>query len=107
MTSGETKTTFTADGSINNPTYFPAAPLLRVYGAGTLGIGSESVIISAVDEYVDIDCEIMEAYKGTVSCNANVTVSGSDFPKLQPGNNGIDLSGSITKVEIYPRWFML
>ena len=45
LTSGEEVTTLTASGSITNPTRFNSQPLLRVYGAGGLGIGS---IISAL-----------------------------------------------------------
>jgi phage-related protein len=107
LTSGESATTFTADGTISNPTLFDARPLLRVYGTGQLGIGTDTITISAADVYTDIDCEMRECYKGTTSKNSNVTFTGEDFPVLKPGSNGIDLGTGITKVEVTPRWYRL
>jgi len=107
LKTGEIVTTLTASGAITNPTPFPSAPLLRVYGAGTLGIGSQSIIITEADVYTDIDCEIMEAFKGTESKNYCISNSGTDFPKLTPGLNGITLGTGITRVDITPRWFMV
>lgn len=106
LLSGETVQPFTADGSITNPTMFLARPLLRVYGTGSVGIGSDTITISSADGYTDIDCEMMRAYKGAVSCDANVTVSGVDFPVLQPGENGITLDG-VTQIDITPRWWLV
>lgn len=102
---GERSRTLTSTGVISNPTHFDAAPLLRVYGTGTLGIGSESVTITAANQYTDIDCDIMEAYKGTESRNSYITLSGNDFPKLTPGDNTISLGTGITRVDITPRWW--
>ena len=107
LISGETEKNFFADGTIENPTLFPAKPLLRIYGTGNVGIGSGTITITYADEYTDIDCEMQEAYKGTVSCNEHVQLSGHNFPTLEPGRNGIELDGSITKVVITPRWFIL
>lgn len=106
LKSGEEITTLEADGVILNRTLQNAKPLLRVYGtAGAIEIGAETIEISAIDDYVDIDCEIMDAYKGAVNCNGNV--SFTDDIVLSPGDNNISLSGGITKIEITPRWFII
>lgn len=106
LKSGEEITTLEADGVILNRTLQNAKPLLRVYGtAGSIEIGAETIEISAIDDYVDIDCEIMDAYKGAVNCNSNV--SFTDDIVLSPGDNNISLSGGITKIEITPRWFII
>ena len=107
LKTGETVTTFTENGTITNPTLFPSKPLIRVYGTGRVGIGSDSILITSADEYTDIDCEIMEAFKGTSSCNPYIQLSGIDFPELKPGNNGITLGTGITRVDITPRWYRL
>lgn len=107
LTSGESVTALTADGSITNPTLFSSRPLLRVYGTGVLGIGDQYITISAADTYTDIDCEMRECFKGLVSKNMNVSFSGDDFPELHPGANGFDLQTGITRVEITPRWYRL
>ena len=106
LKSGEEITTLEADGVILNRTLQNAKPLLRVYGtAGAIEIGAETIEISAIDDYVDIDCEIMDAYKGAVNCNGNI--SFTDDIVLSPGDNNISLSGGITKIEITPRWFII
>lgn len=89
---------------ITNPTLFDAKPLLRVYGTGTLGIASSTITISSADVYTDIDCELMDCYKGSANKNAYVSFSSNDFPVLKPGSTGFTFSG-ITQVDITPRWF--
>ncbi len=106
LKSGEQVTTFTTDGIIDNPTLFDAKPLIRVYGVGELGIGSDTITISkGATEYIDIDCDIQDCYEGLD--NRNGLVSLTDFPVLSSGNTGITLGTGITKVEITPRWWML
>ena len=89
---------------LENPTLFDALPFLRVYGTGTLGIGSHTITITAADVYTDIDCEMMDCFKGSANKNQYVQFSGNDFPTLEPGVNGFSFSG-ITKVEVKPRWW--
>lgn len=93
------------NGFIYNPTEFTALPLIRVYGTapGTLTVGNTIVQINAISEYVDIDCELQDAFKGSINCNGNVYAP--DFPALSPGGTGINFSGGITKIEIKPRWW--
>lgn len=93
------------NGCIYNPTDFTALPLIRVYGTapGTLTVGNTIVQIKSVDEYVDLDCELQDAFKGSANCNGNVYAP--DFPTLPPGGTGISFSGGITKIEIKPRWW--
>lgn len=107
LKSGEDPVTYTANGILYNRTEFDAKPLLRVYGsgAGTVGIGSETITISAINQYVDIDCEIMDAYKGSTNCNGNV--SFTDDIVLKPGNNSIQKTGNITSIIITPRWWII
>jgi len=89
---------------VTNPTLFDALPFLRVYGTGTLGMGSHTITITAADVYTDIDCEMMDCFKGSANKNQYVQFSGNDFPTLEPGVNGFSFSG-ITKVEVKPRWW--
>lgn len=107
LVTGKTRLTFTEDGVINNPTAYASKPLLRVYGTGSVGIGSTTITISTADSYTDIDCESMEIFKGTANKSQYVTFSGNDYPTFNPGLNGITLDSGITKVEVTPRWFVL
>jgi len=107
LKSGEEPVIFTDDGIILNRTLFPAKPYIRIYGtgAGTVGIGSETITISAISTYVDVDCEIMDAFKGSINCNQNV--SFTDDIVIPSGEVGVTMTGNITRVEITPRWYII
>lgn len=107
LKSGEATKSFTAAGSLTNITKFDALPMITVYGsgAGTVTVGGITVTLSAIDEYTVLDCELMDAYKGSV--NKNPTVTATEFPKLVPGVNTISFSGGVTSLEIMPRWWTI
>lgn len=114
LKTGEKMITFTnysaTSYSYTNPTLFTAKPLIRAYGYGSFTIGDTTVTISAADSYTDLDCETENAYKDTSATNRNsyITLSGDHFPRLQPGKTSITFyANSITKLEIYPRWWQL
>lgn len=93
----------TAATTIINDTAQIAKPLIRAYGTGSFTINGTTMTISTADGYTDIDCEIMEAYKGSTNCNGNIS---GDFPELVPGSNTITLTG-LTSIVITPRWWIL
>lgn len=99
---GELSTTLTVTGKIYNPTLFEAKPLLRLYGTGYVKVNSQQITVNSASGYTDIDCELMEAYKGSTNCNANVVLP--DSVVLIPGDNVITISG-ITQIDITPRWW--
>lgn len=89
-------------GQLLNPTLYDALPIIRAYGTGSFSINGVSVTISTANVYTDIDCERMEAYKGTINCNANI--NAPVFPKLAPGLNTITTN---MRLDITPRWWEL
>lgn len=107
LKSGNEPVTYTANGKIFNRTLYPAKPFLKIYGTGegTVGIGSETIIISAISTYMEIDCEIMDAYKGAINCNGNV--SFTDDIIIRPGEVGVSMTGNISRVDITPRWWII
>ena len=117
LKSGEVTTVYTANSfTIKNPTLFPAKPLIRVYGNGNLTIGGAVITIEGnadqeeVDagiNYIDLDFETMNAYRGTASKNRNVSISTVDYPDLVPGVNNIKKSRTLTKIEVTPRWYII
>lgn len=107
LKTGETETTLTASGKITNPTSFDSRPLVRVYGTGALNVGSQTITINKNTDYIDLDCDIEDAFTGTVNQNGNITMTSGEFFSLAPGENGITLGKGITKVVITPRWWRL
>lgn len=103
---GDIRLQYTAQSIITNPTPYASKPLIRVYGTGEVGIGDTTVTVTSADVYTDIDCEIMESYKGDTPKNQYVEFSTNDYPTLGPGMNIITLGTGITRVEITPRWYI-
>lgn len=86
-----------------NPTYFDSHPLIRCYGNGSLTINSQTITVASNPyEYVDIDCDIMDAFCGANNANSYVSFD-TDSVVLKSGTNGI--THNMTKVEITPRWY--
>lgn len=107
LKSGEENITVSNGAKLYNTTLYDARPLVRVYGTGTLGIGSNSIKINQVNSYVDIDCELQDAYKEGTNCNGDIQLLSGDFFKLIPGNNGVSITGSINQVIVTPRWWTI
>lgn len=85
---------------LHNPTSEEAKPLIKIYGEGNVNLIINSNIHKFnIDEYVNIDSELMECYKDT----SLATFSGK-FPKLEVGQNVISWEGNVDKIEMIPRW---
>ena len=106
LNSGDTVSSFTASGTITNPSFFNSKPVIRVYGKGQITVGTGIIDIStAGTAYIDIDCDNKNAFEGSDWRNTNITVTS--WPELIPGDNTITLGDGITKIEVTPRWWML
>ena len=108
LKSGETSVIVDKASMIYNPTRFDAEPIIKVYGqgAGTFTLGSYSVSISDIDEFVVVDATIQDVYKNTLNKNGTVTFS-KGFPIMIGGQNHINFTGGITKISIVPNWWTL
>ena len=112
LKAGERAVPFTTAGSIRNPTFQKSFPKLTVVvsGSGTLTVGDQTITISGLTNSTRmvIDSELQDIYEEGSLTNLNGKVSFSDgFPLLIPGVNTIEFTGSITSVEVIPRWWIL
>ena len=115
LKSGETPETFTATGTIENPTDFTAKPLLVVTGYGQLTIGQQTFTIvegaGGSSQTLYIDCESQEAWEQVGeykrSRNDHIQNAGDRFPELVNGENDIILGSNISQVTITPRWWTI
>lgn len=99
----------TNHGYLKNPTGFDSRPIIKVFGTnpGNLTVGKQTIEITSINDYVVIDCELMEVYKEQTNCNSKIKLNGNGFPKLIPGLNKISFSGGITSVEVIPKWWTI
>ena len=93
--------------SVLNKGLEKSKPIITLYGTGEIEILINGNSIFSVnmgtDEYITIDSEKEEAYKGAVLKNRQMLGS---FPELNPGTNVISWVGNLTKIEVAPksRW---
>ncbi len=104
---GQRAVTLTAAESLYNAEEYNSNPYIKITGSGniTLSINNSSFYFTSVDGYIEIDSEIMNAYKGAERQNNKMTTP--EFPTLAPGANAISWAGSVSSVEIVPRWCCL
>ena len=120
LKTGEDTVTFSASGSIVNPTEFEALPIIKVYlvnrqsASGEIAIGSHVFTINAVEDTsvdaysITIDCELQECAHGVHNENSRVVFGNGEVPCIAPGENAITFSTStISKIEIIPRWWTI
>lgn len=97
---GKSKITIdTTPKTINNPGQI-SKPIITIIGTGEISLSIKSQLIQAtIDGYLTIDSELMECYKD----NELRTFIGP-FPELLEGVNDISYTGSVTSIEVIPRW---
>lgn len=89
--------------TLNNFGSYESKPLIKIYGSGniTVSIGGKSFTINNISSYVSVDSEIKECYKDSTNKGKDMT---GDWPVLPIGSNTISWTGTVSKVEIIPRW---
>ncbi|WP_100489422.1 hypothetical protein [Sporolactobacillus pectinivorans] len=103
---GDNTQTLTAPGTITNPEVWASNPYIKITGTGniTLHINDQDVVLTSVSQYIELDTNLQSAYKGTQLLNNQLF---SDCPVLEPGVNNISWDGTVTQVDIVPRWWAL
>lgn len=104
---GQRAIILTTAQTVRNPEFFSSLPYIKITGEGdiTLSINADSFVFRGVEGYIEVDSEQMRAFKGLTS--ENEKMYSPDFPKLYKGDNYISWSGSVSSVEIIPRWCCL
>lgn len=104
---GDDVITITEPVTITNPEGFNTTPYMKIYGSGdvTLYINNRSHGFKNIEDYIEVDSEVMNAYKGDKLQN-NKMLTGK-FPKLAAGDNNISWAGSVSEIELIPRWCKL
>lgn len=107
LKSAEAPVSVSNGSKLYNPCRFTSKPLLHVEGSGavTIAIGGNTISITGLVDYINIDCETMNAYRLTTE-NKNSMISGS-FPQILAGNNIVGVTGTVTKLEITPRYYTI
>lgn len=92
--------------------WYESKPLIRILGNGdiTININDQKVIFKGVQDEIEIDSNIMNAYKIDKFTNNIINENSkmySDFPVIEAGKNNISWTGDVLSIEITPRWVVL
>lgn len=95
--------TLTASGSITNPGMIDSAPVITVYGTGTLtlAINGAQYQVSSPSGQVTIDSSRLVAH---VAGRVQTDALTGDFPHLVPGVNRFTLGTGISTIEVTGNW---
>lgn len=76
---------------------------MKIYGSGdvVLNINNNTLKFNDVENYIEVNSDIMECYKNTMNCNSKMI---GEFPIFNTGKNIITYTGNIDKIEITPNW---
>lgn len=96
--------TFETETCLYNKGTFTSEPILKIYATGniTLHINEDAFVLNSIDEYVVVNSELQEVYKGKES--KNNYFYAEKFPTLKVGENNISWKGNVEKIEIQPNW---
>ena len=103
LKSGETAISVDSSISLVNPTHQTALPLIEVSGTGSITINDSVLTLAQNTSTTVIDCEIQDAYEGTINRNNDLTIVNG-FPVLGDVN---DITVNGCTIKIYPRWWRL
>lgn len=110
---GEQPVKFTSGQTILNPSLQKSFPQITIVlsGNGTVTINNQTITIKDISSQTTmvIDSELQDVYEAGTQSNLNdkVSFSGGSFPVLEASLNTIRFTGSITSVEVIPRWWTL
>ena len=80
---------------------------MKIYGSGaiTLYINDRAHTFKEIEDYIEVDSRLLNAYKGdTLQNNKMLTTL---FPKLAAGEIKSEWAGNVTKIDVVPRWCCL
>lgn len=97
--------TINTSGTVTtNPGTIDSEPIISIYGAGDIvfKINGDQISLKGISEKIIINSVIQDCYDDAGN-NLNEKMIG-EFLKLKPGENVIEWSGNVTKVEFLPNW---
>lgn len=108
MLLGSPKKVITGSSTIINPTVYTSLPEIKVNGTGdvTLFVNGVPFVLKGLSDSVTINSEIMSTYfeNGSTILSRNDKVYTRNYPFFKSGSNTISWTGSVTSLEILPKW---
>lgn len=89
--------------TITNPEPYESEPYFKIFGSGniTISVGDYTFKLTNVSDYLEVDCEMQDCFRGYTNCNSQFT---GTFPKLISGANRIVITGAVSKIQYKGRF---
>lgn len=89
--------------SIYNEGTHESQPYMKIHGSGniSLNINDEVIKLKNVNNFIELDSEIQECFRGDLNCNNDMQ---GEFPIFKVGENKISWTGNVSKIEVTPNW---
>ena len=93
-----------------NPGNIASEPIITVYGSGDINllVGTSAVLITGLDTgSIALDCDARMAYKPgdlTVPMSSYINLVDGKWPTIPTPGTAIQWTGTVSKIEIEPRW---
>lgn len=104
LKSGEYPISINSSQVVYNPTKMTSKPLIEVTGTGTITINDSVLTLANNTSITYIDCDIQDAYEGSINRNKDLTINGG-FPVLRSGVNNVSVKNCT--INLIPRWWRL
>jgi phage-related protein len=95
-------------GSVTNPTNYTSQPIITINGTGpvTLKVNGIDFNIKNVLNTITLDSERYSAYQDTNGAltSMNYQIATREYPVFKPGINSIVITGTVTQLDVQPRW---
>lgn len=104
LKTGENRIYVDSSATLLNPTQFASKPLIEVSGTGSMLINGSTLTLARNTGTTIIDCDLQEAYEGTINRNGDLTILNG-FPVLKSGTNEVSVNGCT--INIIPRWWRI
>lgn len=103
LDSGDDPLTITSATTIFNPGTIYSEPYIKITGSGNIDLLINSTVYSftAIDTYIQIDSSLKSVYRDTINQGDKMV---GEFPVLEAGDNIIAWTGTVTSIEIIPKW---
>lgn len=94
----------TTGTKLSNIGTIESEPVISIYGAGDIvfKINGEQISLKGIPGKIILNSVIQDCYDDAGN-NLNGSMTG-EFLKLKPGENIIEWSGNVTKIELLPNW---
>lgn len=96
-------------GVINNPTNYVSQPIIKITGTGSATLSINGIDFSIIDipNTITLNSERYIAYQedaNGILTSMNNKVGTREYPVFKPGDNVIEITGSVSQIYIEPRW---